>query len=99
MTRLPSRLRNSDNSPLVPAEQRKIRQRQRKRTSAMLPVALDYASVGLPVFPLWPGGNCPNSPRQGNATTDTDRILAWWTRWMTANVGVGLGRTRVGQAS
>jgi len=39
------------------------------------------------------------SPRQGNATTDANRIRAWWTRWLTANVNLGLGRTRGGQAS
>jgi len=102
MTRLPSRPRNSDNSPLVPAEQRKIPRRPRKRVSAMLSVAQDYAAVGLPVIPLAPGDKRPITPHgKDDATTDANRTGVWWTRWLTANVGAGLSRvvgpTRGGQ--
>lgn len=104
MTRLPSRPRNSDNSPLVPAKQRKIRRRPRKRASAMLPIAQNYAAVGLPVIPLVPGDKRPITPHgKDDATIDADRTRAWWTRRLTANVSVGLlrvvGRTRDGQGS
>jgi len=58
VTRKPVQLPNSDNFPPVPAERRKVRRRPRKAASAMLPVAQDYAAVGLLVFPLWPDRFC-----------------------------------------
>ena len=69
MTKIPSRVPNSDDSSRVSAERRKVRRRPHQAASAALLVAQNYAGVGLLVFALWPGDKWPNSPRQGNATT------------------------------
>jgi len=95
--------RSGGACPIDRVKRGKATRRRGRSRPATLNVAQDYAAVGLPVFPLWPGDKCPNSPRRGNATTDADRILAKWTRWLTANVGVGLprvvGRTQGGQGT
>ena len=98
MTRILFRPPNSDESPRVLTARRSVRRRP-QQAAAALHVAQNYAEAGLPVIPLWPGDKRPNSPRQGNATIGAHRIRAWWTWWLTINVGVGLGRTRGGQAS
>lgn len=86
MSRVPVRLPKSDNSSRVPAERRKVRRQPRKRASAMLTVAQDYAAVGLPVFPLRPGDKCPLTPHgRGDATADAGQILRWSMRWPTAS--------------
>jgi hypothetical protein len=55
--------------------------------------ALWYASVGLRVFPLQPGTKIPMRGSRGfkDATTDTDRINAWWTATPEANIGLATG--------
>jgi hypothetical protein len=61
--------------------------------------ALAYASDGLPVFPLSPGTKFPAiSKADGghgfyDATTDTQRIEGWWTRYPGANIGICTGAT------
>jgi len=54
--------------------------------------ALDYARRGWPVFPCRPGGKEP-ATRHGfkDATTDPDRIRAWWNRLPDANVAIATG--------
>ncbi len=54
--------------------------------------AVDYAARGWPVLPLRPRSKVP-ATRNGlhDATTDPDRITAWWSRWPDANVGLVTG--------
>jgi Bifunctional DNA primase/polymerase, N-terminal len=55
--------------------------------------ALDYGARGWPVFPLKPGGKTPlpgHGPRA--ATTNAQKIDAWWTRWPAANIGLDCRR-------
>jgi hypothetical protein len=59
--------------------------------------AIAYAERGWPVFPLRPRDKVPLIPkgRGGSgvhdATTDRDRIAAWWRRWPDANIGLAAG--------
>lgn len=65
--------------------------------SALGPPALWYAKQGWAVFPLAPNGKQPLLPKRhgGNglhdATTDPDRVRAWWTRYPEANIGLVTG--------
>ena len=59
--------------------------------------ALIYAGWGWRVFPLAEGSKLPKIAK-GNgghglhdATTGTDQLRAWWSRWPNANVGVRTG--------
>jgi hypothetical protein len=63
---------------------------------AVLATALDLATKGRPVFPCVPGEKRPLT-RHGlhDATTDPDRIRAWWRRWPTANLAVPTGPASV----
>lgn len=58
----------------------------------LLDAALHYAGFGWPVFPLRPRTKVP-ATRNGlkDATTDTDRIRAWWQRHPDANIGLPTG--------
>lgn len=57
-----------------------------------LAAALEYASRGWRVFPLWPGGKVPLIQEwQHRATTDEATIRAWWARWPNANVAIATG--------
>jgi len=59
--------------------------------------ALALAARGWPVFPLRPGEKVPLIAKAagGNgvhdATTDPDKIQAWWTEHPTANIGLAAG--------
>jgi hypothetical protein len=63
----------------------------------LLTDALRYAGIGVPVFPLRPRDKVPLIPRDHggrgclDATTDPDRIKAWWPRWPDANIGLACG--------
>lgn len=58
----------------------------------MLAAALEYAAWGWPVLPLVPGGKVP-ATQHGvhDATTDPERIRAWWTANPQANIGIAAG--------
>lgn len=59
--------------------------------------ALATAAMGLPVFPLVPGGKQPAIGRwQELATTDPDRIRAAWKMRPSCNIGVAMGRGVLG---
>lgn len=50
------------------------------------------AEAGVPVFPCAPGGKQPlTSHGFQDATTDLDRVRAWWRRTPQANIGVPTG--------
>lgn len=53
--------------------------------------ALAYAERGYHVLPVEPNAKGPLT-RHGykDASTDTDQIKAWWTRWPDANIGLAL---------
>jgi len=59
--------------------------------------ALDYAARGLPVFPCNPTSAKPKAktPLTPNgfkdATTDPEKIRAWWERWPLALIGAAMG--------
>lgn len=63
-----------------------------RRPPRLLDAALLYASWGWPVFPLRPQSKVP-ATRHGfkDATTDRDRIEAWWKRHPDANIGLPTG--------
>lgn len=54
--------------------------------------ALAYARRGWPVFPLAPKAKTPLT-KDGfkSATTDRDTVLAFWSQWPEANVGLATG--------
>jgi Bifunctional DNA primase/polymerase, N-terminal len=60
-------------------------------TGDLLAAALRYASA-WPVFPCKPDGKEPATAHGfKDATTDPDRIRAWWRRWPDANIGIATG--------
>lgn len=69
---------------------------QRDAEPAAVPLvsaALWYAQNGLPVFPLQPGSKVPMRGSRGckDATTDAERIRAWWGANPDANIGLATG--------
>ncbi len=60
---------------------------------AMLARALTFASAGMRVFPCVPGGKTPITAHGfHDATTDVERLMAWWTTSPTANIATPTGR-------
>lgn len=58
----------------------------------LLSAALAYAARGVPVFPCEPGAKRPLTYNGfWDATAETHRIKAWWSRWPAANIGVPTG--------
>ena len=62
------------------------------RPPRLAAAALTYAGWGWPVFPLKPRTKMP-ATRHGfkDATTNPDRIAAWWCRHPDANIGLPTG--------
>lgn len=62
------------------------------RPPRLLEAALKYATWGWPVFPLKQRSKQP-ATKHGfkDATTDTSRIEAWWTRYPDHNIGLPTG--------
>lgn len=58
----------------------------------LIDAALEYASSGIPVFPVVPRAK---NPIPGNgfyaATTDEDQVGAWWISYPDANIGIPTG--------
>ena len=55
----------------------------------LLNAAIHYAELGYPVFPCVAGGKAPLTKRGfKDATTDTAKVEAWWTRHPDANIGI-----------
>lgn len=64
------------------------------RPSASLhAAALWYAEHGLHIFPLTPGSKIPLKGSGGfkDATTDADRVDAWWAESPALNIGIATG--------
>lgn len=60
--------------------------------SSFLQAALQYAGMGLAVFPIKPKGKTPLTTHGClDATTDKDQIAKWWDRWPDANIGMAMG--------
>ncbi|MGW8528978.1 bifunctional DNA primase/polymerase [Nocardiopsis sp. NPDC055824] len=64
---------------------------------ALIDFALAAARRGWPVFPLTPRSKKPPLVRDWEraASTDPDRIRAWWRRWPQANYGIATGPARL----
>jgi hypothetical protein len=60
---------------------------------AILDAALDYAEAGFSVIPVRPSDKAPYTAHGlKEATTDTETIREWWTRWPDANVAIACGK-------
>ena len=68
------------------------RERRLRAPSALGSAAAWYASVGISVFPCVAGGKRP-ATRNGfkDATTDVERVAAWWSATPDANIGLPTG--------
>ncbi len=59
----------------------------------MYEYAIEYAQLGIRVFPLLPNGKTPAVKHwQDDATTDAAVIKAWWQKWPNANIGIATGQ-------
>lgn len=62
---------------------------EKSKENKLLTAALQYAALGLYVFPLKPGQKSPAVKGwQEKSTTDTDAIRAWWRENPRYNVGI-----------
>lgn len=54
--------------------------------------ALEYAKMGLAVFPLGARNKAP-ATKNGckDATTDHKQIVSWWSKWPDSNIGIATG--------
>jgi hypothetical protein len=65
---------------------------RRRKSPRKLDWALQYARLGLPVFPLQPGGKTPLTPHGfKDATTSREQIIGRWTDHPDANIGIPTG--------
>lgn len=61
-------------------------------TNLKLEAALKYAAHGLAVFPLHAGTKLPATPHGfKDATTDAERVRAWWAENLNYNIGLATG--------
>lgn len=62
-------------------------------TSLLGKAALSYAEKGYRVFPLEPKGKTPRTEHGvKDATTDLERVAAWWRQMPDANIGIATGQ-------
>jgi hypothetical protein len=62
----------------------------RERQTELIEAAVAYVGRGLPVFPC--RGKVPLTEHGfQDASTDTDAVLTWWTRWPEAAIGIPTG--------
>lgn len=65
---------------------------RKKRPSATLNLALDYAAKGYAVFPLQPEGKKPITDHGfKDATKDPEQVKRWWRATPDANIGIATG--------
>ncbi|HCE66863.1 MAG: hypothetical protein A2X82_11625 [Geobacteraceae bacterium GWC2_55_20] len=57
----------------------------------LLKAALEYASRGIPIFPLGPQGKLSIVKWGSEATTDPEQIKAWWQQNPNYNIGLLTG--------
>jgi hypothetical protein len=70
-----------------------LEENRRVSVPILFKAALSYAKRGIPVFPCEPGGKRPLTYNGfWDATTNLNRVKAWWGRWPDANVGVPTGK-------
>jgi hypothetical protein len=70
-----------------------LEENRRVSVPILFKAALSYAKRGIPVFPCESGGKRPLTYNGfWDATTDVNRIKAFWSRWPAANVGVPTGQ-------
>ena len=56
---------------------------------SILTEAIQYAEMGYPVFPCFPGAKNPLTENGLlAATTDEKQITDWWTKWPDANIAI-----------
>lgn len=90
---------DSDDSERIArasAEVERLDQLERQRPASpprLVGSALWYAGRGVPVFRLMPGRKRPLPGSRGlkEATTDLERIRAWWADLPAANIGLATG--------
>jgi len=65
-----------------------------RRPEALAESARWYAEAGIAVFPLQPRSKIPMRGSRGckDATTDLDKIKAWWEHMPNANIGIATGK-------
>jgi len=65
-----------------------------RRPEALAESARWYAERGIAVFPLQPRSKIPMRGSRGckDATTDAEKIKAWWEHMPNANIGIATGR-------
>jgi hypothetical protein len=63
--------------------------------TSLMDVALGYAAKGIPVFPVGKGkeGKAPFTQNGfHDASTDPEKVKAWWTKHPNAKIGMPCGR-------
>ena len=66
----------------------------KEKENALLQSALNYAALGLYVFPLLPGEKRPAFKGwQDSSTTDPATIRDWWTQNPAFNIGIDCGKS------
>ena len=58
----------------------------------MLNAALNYAALGIPIFPCKPDKKPYTAHGFKDATTKTEQIKEWWTKYPNAMIGIPTGK-------
>lgn len=67
------------------------------KNNPLLDAAIEYASMGMAVFPLKPRDKKPITAHGVHeATTDFDQITKWWKKNPNANIGIACGQVSGG---